>query len=268
MSTVKVKREAAAQKARDGRTKKLLLILVPALAIVAVIQGPKLLSLVSGGSGEETAQVEETAPDASTEVPIAESGTGGEALAPVTELTDSDVPARAEPDQLTTLSSFAPNSDPFRSEAIANPAVAEADPGATTGETDPTATEGSTNPDGNGDAPTGDVGLAKAVGGTAGQPTGFGGSAQTSSIAAYGAAQLSVNDVSERIRVATAFPTSSPVFRLVRVSARSVSIGLVTGSFSTNSSTVEVELGETRKLVSQPDGTTFRVKLIRVLATS
>jgi hypothetical protein len=264
MSTVKVKRVAASQKARDKRTKKLLLILVPALAIIAVIQGPKLLSLVSGGSDDETAQVEETAPDASTEVPITESGAGGDTLAPVTELTDSDVPARAKPDQLTTLSSFPPNSDPFRSEAIANPAVAETDPNATTGETDPTATEGSTNPEGNGDAPTGDVGLAQAVGG----PTGFGGSAQKSSIAAYGAAQLSVNDVTERIRVATAFPTSSPVFRLVRVSARSVSIGLVTGSFSTNSSTVEVELGETRKLVSQPDGTTFRVKLVRVLATS
>jgi hypothetical protein len=54
----------------------------------------------------------------------------------------------------------------------------------------------------------------------------------------------------------------------VRVSARSASIGLVTGSFSTNSSTVEVELGETRKLVSQPDGTTFRIKLIRVLSRS
>ena len=68
----------------------------------------------------------------------------------------------------------------------------------------------------------------------------------------------------EQLTKGATFPESDPLFKLVSISANSVKIGLVSGSFSDGQETVKVKLGKTVALVSQPDSVRYVIKLVSV----
>jgi hypothetical protein len=75
-------------------------------------------------------------------------------------------------------------------------------------------------------------------------------------------AGLTVNGVAESVLASSSFPASDPVFKLVAVKGKKIKIGLVTGSFSTGVPTIDLEVGESLTLVSQPDGIRYVIKLL------
>jgi hypothetical protein len=74
-------------------------------------------------------------------------------------------------------------------------------------------------------------------------------------------AAVSVNGSSEDVAVGDEFPAGDPAFRLVSVTSRAAKIGLVSGSFSTGSETIEIAVGETLILIAETDGTRYVVRL-------
>jgi hypothetical protein len=73
-----------------------------------------------------------------------------------------------------------------------------------------------------------------------------------------------VNGAVKTVRVRATFPAGDPVFRLASISGGTVRIGLVAGSFEGGAKTVEVRVGESVVLVSQPDGLRYRIKILSV----
>jgi len=227
---------------KQAKQKKLLLLLIPVLAVLAIVQGPKLMKAVGGESGAETSAAATTgaadtgaaATDPAPATPSA-GAPGGVAAAPVdvptgpVELVDSDLPPLAGEGQLIAFDRFV-GKDPFKQ--LVTPPDESQQPDLEPG------TE-------SGDETDGEAGLPDT-------------------------AVLLVNDALESVKLGTAFPSAEPTFRLVSVdaAAKLIRIGLVAGSFSTGSPTVELAVGETLTLVSQPDGVRFEIKLKKLTTSS
>ncbi|MEX2103506.1 MAG: hypothetical protein WD805_06035 [Gaiellaceae bacterium] len=77
-------------------------------------------------------------------------------------------------------------------------------------------------------------------------------------------AVIEVNGSSEDVVVNDDFPASDPAFRLISVNGETVTIGLVSGSFSTGTETIEIDVGETYILVSETDGSRYVIRLVSV----
>jgi hypothetical protein len=77
-------------------------------------------------------------------------------------------------------------------------------------------------------------------------------------------ASLEVNGTAETVEVGDSFPASDPVFKLVSLGEDSVTVGLVSGTFSNGQETIVINIGETLVLVSDPDGTRYAIKLAGV----
>lgn len=226
---------------KQAKQKKLLLFLIPVLAVLAIVQGPKLMKAVGGESAAETSAAATTgaadtgaaATDPASTSPTA-GDAGGVTPAPVdvptgpVELVDSDVPPLAGEGQLIAFDRFV-GKDPFKQLVVPPDESQQPD------------VEPDTEP---GDGSDGEAGLPDT-------------------------AVLVVNDALESVKLGTAFPAVEPTFRLVSVdaAAKLIRIGLVTGSFSTGSPTVELAVGETLTLVSQPDGVRFEIELKKLTAS-
>ena len=250
---------------KDKRNKIVLAVLGVVLAGLLFIQGPTLLSAFGGGGGEDDAA--EQAADSSAAEGIPADVT---APPPGPGVSDSDLPQRAELDELATISRFGQDFDAFDAlieETSEQPAPADDQP---TGDSPTDSPDGANGASSDGDSGdnTGDGGGA--VGGDADAGGGDADSGATNSDTDPGdgiftagsgaAATLSINDIDETVTTGGRFPASNPVFRLVAIDGNAVVIGLVSGAFSTGTSTIDVEIGETRTLVSQPDGTRYRVR--------
>jgi len=226
---------------KQAKQKKLLLLLIPVLAVLAIVQGPKLMKAVGGGSAGETSAAATTgaadtgaaATDpASTE--RAGADPAGTTAAPVAvpagpvELIDSDLPPLAAEGQLIAFDRFV-GKDPFE-QLVVPP-------------------DNSQQPDVEPDTQPVDGEEEEALPDTA---------------------VLLVNGALESVVLGAAFPAAEPTFRLVALdaAAKLVRIGLVSGSFSTGSPTVELAVGETLTLVSQPDGVRFEIKLKKLSKSS
>jgi hypothetical protein len=225
---------------KQAKQKKLLLFLIPVLAVLAIVQGPKLMKAVGGGSAAETSAAATTGTadtgaavtDPASTAPAA-TDPAGTTVAPVAvpagpvELVDSDLPPLADEGQLIVFDRFV-GKDPFK-QLVVPP-------------------DDSQQPDVEPDAEPGD------------------GEEETLPDTAV----LLVNDGLESVALGAAFPAAEPTFRLVALdaAAKLVRIGLVSGSFSTGSPTVEVAVGETLTLVSQPDGVRFEIKLKKLTTSS
>lgn len=83
-------------------------------------------------------------------------------------------------------------------------------------------------------------------------------------MASENSAEIQVNGSPATVRVGDAFPSFDPVFRLESIAGDTVRIGLVRGAYSTGAPEVDIQRGETRTLVSQPDGTRYRLRLVSV----
>jgi hypothetical protein len=249
---------AAAQKQARQR-KLLLLLLVPALAIVLVVQGPRLKDQLQGAQektqsvqGQVVEGIKEVAPTDSA-TPGATTATG-EASSPTDplssataaladgQLPNTDELTPADEDELISFTRFAAR-DPFVQlvdETSADAASAAAPVGGTsdtgalpepipvpvttpgTGTTDGTATTGSTQ------------------------------------------ASISVNGIVAAVSVGETFPDRDPAFTLVAIEGNTVKIGLSDGTFSTGGETIDLSVGDSVTLISQPDGARFTVNIIEI----
>ncbi|MDH3225728.1 MAG: hypothetical protein OEM67_01375 [Thermoleophilia bacterium] len=259
---------------KDKRNKIILVALVGVLGVILVIQGPTLLSAFGGGSSDEQAAAEsgegETTGAAAVEV----------ALPQPVQLPNSDIPQAAGSDELATISRFSQSfsgfdpllvevssdegtgSDPTDDQPTGDAPTGDTGPGLTGELRDRGSSAEPTAPDDDGSGSGADAGAGSSgSGGDTGTPDASPeGGIFTSGSGAV--ASLSINGITEDIVVGASFPSSNPVFKLVMIDGDAISVGLVNGAFSTGTTTIDVELGESRTLVSQPDGTRYRVKFI------
>jgi hypothetical protein len=238
---------------KEAKQKKLLLFLAPVLLGLLVWQGPGMLSAFTGGGGTK----ESTAPPAPTFAPPPP---GGAAPAPPAAATppapgqagaqppaaapeeaglpDTDVPVEAEQGQLVTFSRFV-GKDPFKQQLLDAP-------------------EGGSPPPPGAPPASGTI-----VPPPPPPPPGAAGSSASTETGAT-SARIEVNGAVETVRVRATFPAGDPVFRLASISGGTVRIGLISGSFEGGAKTVEVGVGESVVLVSQPDGLRYRIKILRL----
>ena len=245
------KAEEILRKRKESQQKKILFLLVPVLGILLVIQGPKLLKTVSGGSEPTKTVAAEEAP-AGTAAPAPAAGTttslpeGSSGAAPaatgtttpaagaigtaLVSLTDTELPPQASEGHLVSFDRFVAR-DPFRQLVVAPKTETSGDGAA-----------GSTA--GSGDA-TGDASS--------------GAGATVSGLAAV----LRINGVEENVSKEGVFPKDDPTFRLVSIEEKAVQIGLVSGAFSSGGDSIALDLGESIILVSQPDGVRYTIELVK-----
>jgi hypothetical protein len=238
---------------KEARQKKLLLFLVPVFLGLLVWQGPGTLRAFTGGDGTDTsspapASAPEAGGDAAAAPPApgtppatATPGAQPPAAAPEEAgLPETDVPLEAEQGQLVTFSRFV-GKDPFKQQLLEPPA------------------DGSPPPPG---APPASGVIVPPPPAAPPPPSSTGSSASTETAAT--SARIEVNGAAETVRVRATFPAGDPVFRLASISGGTVRIGLVSGSFEGGAKTVEVRVGESVVLVSQPDGLRYRIKILRL----
>jgi hypothetical protein len=244
----KAKGEEILRKQKEAKQKKLLLVLAPIFLLLMVWQGPGYLKMLTGG-GEEAAVTETTpapagtTPDPSTAPPpttVAPGGLPAENPAGTpTGLSDSDKPAAPDAGQLIAFDRFV-GKDPFRQ-------IVDTSPPATPNPT-VTPTPPAPGPGGN---PGGDPGGGDDNGADDGP-------------AVPVSAVLEVNGVKESVALQGKFPESEKLFVLTKLSRSSAWIGLVAGEYSNGKQSIEVELGKTLNLVSQPDGIRYTIKVVSI----
>jgi hypothetical protein len=251
---------ATARQEKERRQKKLLLfVLLPALAIAIAIQGPKLKDLFSNAQ-EKTSAVQgdvvegfkEVAPTVPTETaPGAVSSDPTAVAISATEgLSDTDAAPKTDEGQLISFTRFDAQ-DPFvqlvsdETPSDQGDAVpADAAP-ATDSSTAPTSTVGATpTPTASTPPPT----------------TTTGGSTDT----AVSGASISVNGSVVLVTVGQNFPENDPAFTVVSIEDNVVKIGLAGGSFSNGVDTIDLRVGDTVTLISQPDGARFQLKVVKI----
>ena len=221
----------------SGRRGKLLLVLLPVFLVLVAIQAPRVLDAVggTGATGETgTAESASTQPTATEPAPT---GAGGATpVAAVTQLPDTDPPAPAEIDKLASLDRFTAK-DPFVQQVNAE-ADAPAD------ETPPSETE--TDTTGESPPPSDQPASDQPAGGD------------------QDAAQVDVNGDVESVLTGRAFPSENPIFRLEAVTPTSVTITLVSGSFSAGREAVVLKIGQTATLVNETNGRRYRIRFLSV----
>lgn len=251
-----LKKKLSAQEQREAqkqaKQKKILLILAPILLIAVAIQVPRLL-----GGEEEAAPTETTATDtagasapapaggaeapepsaAPASDPLADPAllqSGGVAVSSsvrLAEVSDSDPLAPVEVTELVSFSSFA-GSDPF---------VQLVEP------------ESEAEPEREGDNSGAESGEAEDSKPADGEP------------AVTALAILEVNGVQEVVAVAASFPADDPAFKLIAIQGtESIEFGLVEGSFSSGIETLDLDVGKSITLVSQPDGFRYTIRLVQI----
>lgn len=75
-------------------------------------------------------------------------------------------------------------------------------------------------------------------------------------------ATISVNGVASAVGVETDFPSDSPLFHLVALTARTAQISIAGGSLSSGAPTVMLRLGKPLTLMNTADGTRYRLILV------
>jgi hypothetical protein len=227
---------------KDRRMKKVAIGLSVVLVAVLAFEVPKMLHS-GGGASSSPPPAAATTADASTGATTTPAttapGTAAAAVMPTsasTKLPNSDSALRVSKGQLYSFSHFA-GKDPFVQQ------VSTAAPGTGT-----TPTTG-----------TGTLSAGLASGSSAGAHS-TDNSSRT--LAANGAARISVNGHVEVVRVGASFPSSNPLFRLVGASHGGVRIGIANGSYSSGARTVSLTLGRSLTLVDTADGIRYKIRLL------
>ncbi len=225
-------------KAKAKRQKIIAGVLGLALVGVLIFQGPKILSMFSGGSSSTASGPAATTP--SPTVPAVPVTPGTPAAAPTpaggsAQLVDSD-PAPVPADgQLVTFDRFE-SKDPFAQQVSDAPAAAAPAP------------EVSVNTTAKSQDPAGDA---------PGRPA--------PAAAARAAATISVNGASQDVKVGATFPESDPIFKLVSLKGDTAKVGIVGGGYANGSQTVTLKKGgKPVTLMNTADGTTYVLRLVSV----
>ena len=236
------KRMQNLREAKDKRTKKIALALSVVLVAVLAFEVPKMLH--HGGSSSAatpattTTGTDTTATSTPTTAPLTTaSGTATAAglSTASTKLPNSDVQPQQLKGQLYSFSHFS-GKNPFTQQ------IADSAPGAA--------------------PPTGAL-TASVSGGSSASSAGAGQTHHPSrTLAATGAARISVNGQVQVVRVGTSFPSSNPLFRLVGTTRGGIRIGIANGSYSSGARTVSLTLGRSLTLVDTADGIRYKIRLL------
>jgi hypothetical protein len=239
-----------ARSSRDARAKKLLIVLIPLLVILAVWQGPKVWDQVSSATeatksttqdvqGKVVQGFAELAPNGT--VTTAESPTAPAELVASGGLQDTDPPPEAEEGELITFTRFSAR-DPFVQLVDDETTSEGSEEGASTSSSSGSSSSGSTS---------------SSSTTTTTIPDDTSGATQTQ-------ATIRVNGIVVTVSIGETFPASDPAFILVGIDGGVAKIGLVSGSFSNGVQTLDLEVGDSVTLISQPDGARFTLKLIEL----
>jgi hypothetical protein len=222
---------------KDRRTKKVAIGLSVVLVAVLAFEVPKMMHHGSTSSSPPTATT--TTTTAATGVPVTTApGTAVAASMPATstKVSNSDVAPQASKSQLDSFSHFT-GKDPF-AQQVSNAA------------TTPTSSQPGTL-------------SANVSGGSSASSAGTGRAHHPSrTLAATGAARISINGRVQVVRVGASFPSANPLFRLVGLAHGGVRIGIANGSYSSGAQTVSLTLGRTLTLVDTADGIRYKIRLI------
>ncbi len=236
------KRMQNLREAKDRRTKKVALGLSVVLVAVLAFEVPKMLHHGSAGSSPPPATTTTDAsasPTAPSTPSTTAPGTVAAAALPTTaslKLSNSDVAPRQSIGQLYSFSHFT-GKNPF----VQQVSTAAAGTGTTTTPS------------------TGTLSASVSAGSSAGAASTHD---PSRTLAASGAARISVNGQVEVVRVGAGFPSSNPLFRLVGASHGSVRIGIANGSYSSGARTVSLTLGRSLTLVDTADGIRYKIRLL------
>jgi len=235
MTRKKRAQNLAAQK--DARMKKVAIGLSVVLVAVLAFEVPKVMHSGSSSATPPAATTTDTTATPATGAPVTTAP--GTAAAASTPTTSTKVPSDAAPEasksQLDSFTHFT-GKDPFAQQ------VSDA---ATTGST--SSGPGTLSANVSGGSSASSAGRAHHSGRT---------------LAATGAARISVNGQIQVVRVGATFPSSNPLFRLVALAHGGVRIGIANGSYSSGAQTVSLTPGRTLTLVDTADGIRYKIRLL------
>jgi hypothetical protein len=217
------------------------------LLAVLAFQVPRTLKLLHQSTASASpSTTSSTAPSTGTTGPIAPPTLGGgnatSAAAPASSdgVTDPDVLPAPQSGQLLAFSRFR-TKDPFAQQLNVGATGAAGSTGAT----------GSSGATGGG----GSSGSGSTAGGTGNPPNN--GVKVTS-------ATISVNGVSEDVRVGAQFPASNPTFVLVSLTKTTAKVGIAGGSLAGSAQTVTLKRNVPLTLMNTADGTRYVLRLVSV----
>ena len=235
------KRMQNARAEKDRRTKMVAIGLSVVLVAVLAFEVPKMMH---SGSSASTPPAATTTTDATTATgtPVTSApGTAAAASMPTTstKVPNSDPLPQSSKGTLDSFSHFT-GKDPF-AQQISNSAPS---------------TASSSQPG------TGTL-SANVSGGSSASSAGSGHAQHPSrTLAATGAARISVNGRVQVVRVGASFPSANPLFRLVGLAHGGVRIGIASGSYTSGAQTVSLTLGRTLTLVDTADGIRYKIRLL------
>ena len=231
-------RRPTAAQLREKRARTLVIAFSVVFLIVMVIQGPKLLKSLSGGSA---------APSGGTVAGALPAGVNPSAPT-AAAVTGSSTAAIVSDSQLSNLSRFA-FKDPFH--ALVNVPTPTVAAGAAAG--------AAGNPDASKPAPLSPAAAAAAA---VGPTVTF--TATKTPPAPPNAAVVKTNGRRQVIFVGDDFPKKSPLFKLVGLGKKNIRIGVLGGSFTSGVATIKLRKGKRLTLANQADGSRYVLQLLRL----
>lgn len=256
------KSEEFARKQKSARSKKALLLLLPVLIALVAFQGPRLMKRLGDAKeateekqGEVVQGFEELAPNGPPNTaPAAVPADPAAALAAAEGIADTDTPAQGAESDLVSFTRFEAR-DPF----VQLVDDAEGDESSeTSSPNEETSTSSSTSS-------TSSTATASSSSSGSSEPTTATGgdtSSDTGDVATQ--VTLTVNGDVIVVAVGDAFPAADPAFKIVAIETTVVKVGLASGSFSNGVQTLDLEVGESVTLISQPDGARFTIKVTSI----
>jgi hypothetical protein len=237
------KRMENLRETKDKRMKKIAIGGAVLLIAVLAFEVPKMLHK-GGSSSSSPPPATTTTPGAPTSgapttgAPTATpAGTPVAGVAPTaasTKLPNSDLNPAAAKSQLYSFSHFT-GKDPFVQQVNAS-----------------APTSGSTSSSSSGSSKTPATGTTTAA--ISHKPS--------RTLAANGAARITVNGRVQVVRVGASFPSGNPLFRLVSVTGGVARIGIASGSYTSGSKTVSLASGRSLTLVDTADGIRYSIRLL------
>lgn len=246
--------------AKAKRQKKILIVGGVLLAVLLAVQLPKLLKKEEPGAASATT----TAP---TQPGTTTTPSGGAALASANPEGSANLPDEPDPapvpqrGQLVAFNLFS-SKDPFVQQLSENQSGGSDEPQGTPGSTPPAATPpASTPPADTPPASTPPATTPPASEPPASEPPTTEPPAEET--AATGAT-ISVNGISEEVKIGDAFPKANPLFRLASIKDGIAKITIAGGSLQDGAEAVSLTKDEPLTLMNTADGTKYVIRLLSV----
>jgi hypothetical protein len=245
---MKPNRRARVADAKAKRQKISIIVGSGILALVLVIQVPKMMSLLSpGGASASAASQPASTTTTSAQTDTTSSAATTVAAPPATPAVATDASVN-EPKKTPRFDGF-DSKDPFA-------------PQLTTTEQAASAANAGSGSSGAGAQGTDSTGVVPASAPSAGTAT----SAAPEQLPAPAPADavISVNGVPATVAVGAAFPTSDPVFRLMKLGRTAAKIAIADGSYTSGAKAVSLALHASVTLLNTATGARYRLELLSV----